>query len=89
MLKQVEEVRDSMLSTTTARGLLKLVYCSLPKANDGRLLIQLHSDWCAVQEALCKWIDTIQYNTKQYNKIQYNTIQYKPVQYNTIQCNTR
>src|SRR6218665_367887 len=31
------------------------------------------SDWCALQEALYKCIDAIQYNTIQYNTIQYNT----------------
>src|SRR6218665_2657397 len=38
------------------------------------------SDWCALQEALYKCIDTIQYNTIQYNTIQYNTIQYNKLQ---------
>src|SRR6218665_3027467 len=46
------------------------------------------SDFCALQEALCKCIDTIQYDTIQYNTIRYNTIQYNTIQYNTIQYNT-
>src|SRR6218665_2395813 len=45
------------------------------------------SDWCALQEALYKCINKIQYNTIQYNTIQYNTMQYNAVQCNTIQYN--
>src|SRR6218665_759749 len=46
------------------------------------------SDFCALQEALCKCIDTIQYNTIQYNTIQYNTIRYDTIRYDTIRYNT-
>jgi len=42
------------------------------------------SDFCALQEALCKCIDTIQYNTIQYNAMQCNTIQCNAIQYIVI-----
>src|SRR6218665_2213507 len=50
--------------------------------------ISSSSDWCALQETLCKCIDTIQYYTIQYNTIGYNTILYNTIQNNTIQYNT-
>src|SRR6218665_2503460 len=69
---QTGTLSNSLLSQVPLFVLSRLL-SSLWVSRTGRA-----SDWCALQEALYKCIDTIQYNAIQYNTMQYNTIHYNP-----------